>query len=226
MRSRISAVVLLVTIAAAASAGCDPDRGTETRTYQLEQLQQEEATALVRPYIADGEVEGAARLITVRESPERLDRIEELLARYDRSPANVTLHFQIIEANGASEVDPEIAEVEAELRELFRFEGYRLAAEARVRAAGGGPFGQTARGGENAYHLRGEVREVRWTDDGASVHVAVDVLGDPGPGERRPAELRTSVNARSGQTVVLGSAQREAGQGALIVVMRAEVEES
>jgi len=41
---------------------------------------------------------------------------------------NVLLTFQLIQADGFTEQDPEISEVVSQLRKLFSFEGYRLLA--------------------------------------------------------------------------------------------------
>ena len=51
---------------------------------------------------AAGDMSHAEGVLTVREMPENLDRIAEVLATYDRAPAAVTLNFQLIEANGFS----------------------------------------------------------------------------------------------------------------------------
>src|SRR5215211_109995 len=68
--------------------------------------------------------------LTMTASRAKLDQIEELLRRYDVASPTVRLRFQIIEADGFSTNDSSIAEVEAALRELFRFQGYRLVADA------------------------------------------------------------------------------------------------
>jgi hypothetical protein len=51
---------------------------------------------------------------------------------------NAVFRFQLIQAEDGAPSDPRIAEVEAALRGLLRFTGYRLVAEGIVQVAGGG----------------------------------------------------------------------------------------
>ena len=47
---------------------------------------------------------------------------------------NVLLTFHVVEANGYAEVDPEIADIVDELRNVLRFDGYRLLDTSVLRA--------------------------------------------------------------------------------------------
>lgn len=86
--------------------------------------------------------------VTVRETPDNLDKIARVLAQFDRPTLSVRLHFQIIQADGAARSDPAIAEVEAALRKLFRFRGYRLVGEAVVGGTEHSEASQEIAGGE------------------------------------------------------------------------------
>ena len=96
MKRLVLAVLLIVV------AGCDRNRGMETRTFELHRLTNDEALALLTPYITEGgRLSGKNRLITVQERPERMKVIEEVLGRYDgnQNAVDVMLHVQVIEAN-------------------------------------------------------------------------------------------------------------------------------
>lgn len=214
MRTRASFLIL----AALASTACD--RGTttlETRTFRVEHMDAREAAELVDPYVygsregAEGAVSVVDGALTVRETRANLDEIERVLAEYDLPRPDIRLHFQLIEADGFTDSDPRIAEVEDELRKLFRFQGYRLAGEATVVAADFADVHQLIRAGDDAYSL--DVNVSRVGPDGTRLQ-NVTLVG-------RGVELSTSVNVRPGQTVVLGSSPRVEDTATLFLTVKA-----
>ncbi|HEV7587157.1 MAG TPA: hypothetical protein VGO40_03410, partial [Longimicrobium sp.] len=123
----IRTTMVVLALAALALGACDKRRGMAVRTYELHRLTVDEAETLLTPYVDEGGfISGKNRLLTVRERPQRLDSIAAILRRYDGSPQVVALHFQVIEAGDFAGGDSTIARVEAPLRELFRYRGYRL----------------------------------------------------------------------------------------------------
>jgi len=114
----------------------------ETQTFELEYLDAHTAASLIEPYVYfdrernPGTVstagDMASHLITVRETRDNLEKIERVLSEYDQPAPMVQLHFQLIEANGTATQDPAIDDVESALRRLFKFEGYRLVADANT----------------------------------------------------------------------------------------------
>ena len=156
--------------------------------------------------------------ITVRETPDNLAKIERVLAEYDVARPGIQLRFQLIQADGPMPTDPGIAAVEAELRKLFHFEGYRLAGEAVVYALDGSEISQTLSGAK--------------TPSGASQEYMVQahVLRGPENGLRLQEvslysmggrKLRTTVNVRPGQTLVLGSSSMEGASGTFFLTVTA-----
>ena len=200
---------------------CDAPPDLETRTFGLNRLQGAEAADLARGYgTGEGDVTVTDRTLTVRAAPDELDRVALVLSEYDRGPATVVLRFQVIEADGAGGSDPAIAEVEEALRDLFRYEGYRLEAEAVVRTTEYGHFEQIVAGEDGQYRIAGRIRDV--SDDADADRVFMDVeLHD----DRYGSVLGTSVNAAVGRTVVLGSARPDPAAGALVLVVRPELGE-
>ena len=144
-------------------------------------------------------------------------------------PENVRLVFQLIEADGFTDVDPAIGEVVDQLQRLFRFEGYRLATTSVLSSTIRGnatKVSQTLAVNENA-----TVKLQAWlfkSDNPAVVRISVKLFdanrqtGINGHWVDGPTILDVSVNVRDGQTVVLGSARHESASAALILVMRAE----
>ncbi len=81
----------------------------------------DEVFGLIEPYVYRDRstLSMTEGLLTVRELPENLDRIAEVLEEYDRPRAAVRLHFQLIQANGFEDPDESIQAVEVELRKLL-----------------------------------------------------------------------------------------------------------
>jgi hypothetical protein len=206
MMMKLKAIVVLAALLL--SAGCDGRPEMAVRTYELNRLEYAEAETLLTPYVREGGlISGTGRLLTVRETPDRLDSIAELLKRYDGAPAVVTLHFQVIEAGDFAGGDSAIARVEAPLRELFRYRGYRLLSDVRVRALEGVPFAQQ----QGTIRVAGTVRAV--TQEGPHAGVTME-LTVASAGE----SVSTVVSGAPGKTMLIGSQSRSGGGGLILAV--------
>ena len=211
----IGATALLALTVLAGCAGPE----LETRTFEIRYADAYAIVEAVEPYVFrdrdkhPGTVSVARGLISVRETPDNLARIERLLLTYDRPRPSVRLHFKIIEANGRAGHDSAIADIERELRRLFRFDGYRLVGETVIAGIEGSELTQVI---TPDVGIRAGIAGVRGRGDSAAVQLEVLLL---------PHEvLRTSVTAPVGQTIVLGNAMGEGG-GAMILTVRAELVE-
>lgn len=222
--------ILAVLFAVVLTGACN-EPALETRTFALQYIEPNTAEGLIQPYVyhdrADnpGTLSFTSSTMTVRETPDNLDRIARVLAEYDIPSPWVRLNFQIIQANGNTTGDPRIAEVEAELSKLFRYEGYTLLAEAVVSGTAEsevtqqiGPMSGPRSGmGEPAYFIGVNIGEVRLIGDSGFVSMHVRLQSHGGGG------LSTRINARTGQTVVLGNAQMGTDSGTTILTVRAEL---
>lgn len=209
-------------------AACVSEVSLETRTYELKYLDDDVAADLIRPYVyferegATGTMTVTEGKLTVRETAENLERIEAALAEFDTPKPGVRLTFQLIEADGFEGTDPEIREVEAALRELFRFEGYRLVGTALVNGMEGSYLRQDVPSDDPGvvYHLQTGIADVRTDADGGSIVLQVELEAWDN------ALLVTTVRVRAGQTAVLGSAamRTEGAEGrTLILAVRPEL---
>ncbi len=197
----------------------------DVRTYQLEYLETEAAQRIIDPYVfADrgGMVSRGeqTRTITIRETPEMLDRIGEVLKRYDLVDPSVNLHFRLVEANGGVASDDARVEeiVEALPQDVFKFQNYRLIGETVMTGIEWSGLAQGVAAGGERYHIEASIGEVRETEDGGSVKLEVSLLS-----VEYGQNFRTAVNARIGQLVVLGSAQPDPDRGALILAVRIDL---
>jgi len=202
-------------------ASCGRQTDLDTRTYAVSHLRPHEASALIEPYVygdregAPGSYSAGEAAITVRETPDNLDKIERVLAEYDVPRSDVRLRFQLIEANGFTDSDPAIADVEAELRKVFQFRGYRLGGEAVVTATDGSRIEQALAGSDGFY----SVEAIVYWAQADLIRLENVSLASRGPGG---AGLTTTVNIRPGQTLVLGSSSRYDSPNTLLLTVSAE----
>ncbi len=190
----------------------------ETRTFQLEHLTSRAAIALIDPYVyrdrpgAPGTISNPTgiRAISVRETPDNLDKIARMLEQFDvaSSARSYRLHFQVVAANGG-ESDPRLARVEEALRKVFRFDGYSLVGEGYVTVSAGG-FDLSINAGEQTgyYQIDGRI-------DGGSLWLEA---------VRPGGSIESTLAFRPGQTLVLGSIPTP-DQTEFIVVHVAESDE-
>lgn len=211
----------LVLIALLLLAGaCDKRRDMEVRTFQLNRLSNEDAMALLTPYIREGGyISGKNRLISVREKADRLQVVEDLLKKYDGLGAavDIVLNVQIIEANGFTTRDSAIADIEQTLRETFKYRGYRLAGETRILAREGTAFRTTTAG---SFMLEGEVDRVVASGKEQRIPIELRLLRGAASPNMPPIELAGTITGTVGKPTVLG---QSTNSGAIILVVRPSI---
>jgi len=218
MKTKTMALAALC-VALLGASGCHREPKLDTRTFALKNLESWAAAQIVTPYVftdraeAPGTLSEAPGSITVRETPDNLYKIERVLAEYDVPRPDVRLRFQLIEADGFTESDPAIEQVEQQLRQVFQFKGYRLAGEAVVSATDGSHVSQSLAGGQ--YQVEATIR---WAQPGTIRLEEVHLLA-VNPTEQL---LQTTVNVRPGQTLVVGTASKAKSTATLLLTLRAE----
>ena len=232
----LAVVVGLGTVSAAnaqqtAQASTRPD--FVVKTIPLRHLSSSEAAQLLQPYVqtAGGgayEVPGV-RAVTLREVPKVLAEMEKILATYDRSPATVTLNFQLIAAENTGTRDPAVAGLDSLLRGVLKYSGYRLIRTTIANASEDSGLSQSLAADQDMLTLRVYVREIRTEGPDATVHLTVSLEKDmsastpgrtPVPGKEL---LSTGVNVPIGHTVVLGAAAADGENRALILTVRPQI---
>ena len=215
-------------------AACSGAPELDTRTFALAHLDPYEAQNLIAPYVygdragAPGTMSVATAAITVRETPDNLQKIERVIAQYDVEQPGIQLHFQLIQAfpaipeNETLPTDPRIATVEAELRKLFQFQGYRGAGEAVVYALDGSEISQTLSGAKMPAGVKQEYMVEARVRRGPENGLRLEDVSLHSMGGRK---LRTTVNVRPGQTLVLGSSSMEGASGTFFLTVTADTVE-
>lgn len=204
--------------------GCQMgESALDVRTFELEYLEPNAAASLIDPYVYGNRDRNPGMLnigpgsITVRERPDNLDRIAEVLERFDKPKPGVTLHFQLIEADGAAGRDPAIADVEAELRKVFQYDGYRLIGEGVLRGLEGATLAQRIATERGDYLIEVDLERVRQEGQGGTIQMELELHSDEGP------NLGTglSISLAPEQTGIVGSARPSMQRGALILTVQA-----
>jgi type II secretory pathway component GspD/PulD (secretin) len=204
-------------------AACNRGGEGEIRTIPLTYLSSEDALKLVTPYLSEEIAVSASQAgspaIALRGPDARVNQLADLIGRFDRPVPNVQLRFQVIEANGFTSSDTAIADVEAVLRDLFRFRGYRLVAESLVRSEAPGNAMQRLVGEDGTpFEIRAQLTRLLQQDTARAVtlEVQLDAYGT--------AVLGTTLTVPSGQTVVVGTARSGREGNTLILVVRPRIE--
>jgi hypothetical protein len=210
--------------------GCGRQERLDTRTFELKHLDDDVAATLIDPYVyadrpdAPGAVSAVRGGLTVRETPDNLSKIARVLGDFDRPSRSVTLHFQMISANGNAQSDPQIAEVEEELRKLFRFSGYQLLAGTAITGLEHSfvqqrMFVQQGRTGDfSDFIVYATIGSAGGEGDSAVVDLEIELQGHQQP------LLAASVSLNVGHTVVLGTLPL-ASDEALVLTVKAEIQE-
>ncbi len=219
---KLSNALPLAALCLAAACGGTPR--LETRTFALRYLGQVDVLQLLHPYVdverpaAKGAISITGSTVTVRETPDNLDRIARVLAQYDRPQPRVQLRFKIIQADGAARADSSIRDVETELRSLFRFRGYSLVADGMVTGSEHSRTVQTLAGSGGPYRLSAVIQQVSGSGDSAVVHLTVELMF-PGPG----GSFENTVGIPVGKTAVLGNVTGSTTSSALILTVRPDL---
>lgn len=206
-------------VAAFVVLGCA--NGEETRTFELRHLEPEAAATLIEPYLPDGllavQQTAEPRAVTVTGPAARVEQVAEVLQTYDRPQPNVTLRFQLIEADGFTESDPAIADVTDALSSLFRFDGYRLAGETVVQARPFSHISQRLATADQTYEIAGRIDRIIVSDERSAVDLTVELGAIDG------SLIQTALTLPGGQTAVVGSARAQSQGRTLILVVRSEI---
>jgi len=217
---RIS-LLLLVGLPFLAGCGFFGEPDLDVQTFNLDHRSGYEAAKLISPYVfgdredMPGTMSATDDAITVRETRDNLEKIARVLEEFDQPQPTVRLRFQLIEADSFEDEDPAIAEVVGELRELFRFEGYRLMGEAFATVGGieanfHQPFFGVGEDLSEGYAVRGDAV---FRGRGPVRLESIALISE------NDFLLETSVTAQIGQTLVMGgSIAQESGRNLILTV--------
>jgi type II secretory pathway component GspD/PulD (secretin) len=239
----------IVLVAASSAAAQSP---VEARTIELKHLRPAEAVKLLSPYIENTgggvyQVSDKLPIITIRDVPDNIPKMEAVLAKYDHSPATIRFVFQLIEADTSprmvSASNQRVStDLDSTLRSVLRFPSYRLIGQGVATVGEFAILSQLLAQSDAAanYALMGEVGTIRLqsTTSGVptgqvdtaaigtvSLKMSLNRVTSAPKAGTFPSEnlMSTGLDVPLGQTVVLGTAAGRAGGKALILTVKPEL---
>lgn len=211
--------MLLVTATAFADAA-DAGRSLTVRTFQFKHKQADKAAAAIKALVgAEGSIsiQPATNALVVTDSPENLKKIAAALAELDKPVQALQLSIRLVSAGRAAEdeghVDPVLNDVASKLA-LLRYNVLQNIGAAQVTGSEGEP-GVVELNGYRADFKFGEYDSV--SDTVKLGEFRLSKL----EGDQLSPMLRTTLNLKLGQTVILGATKQPNSNRALMIVVTA-----
>jgi hypothetical protein len=213
--------LLLLTASAFADDAAEVGKSLSVRTFQFKFKKAESAAAVIKPLMSDEgsiSIRAAGNSLVVTDAPENMKRIAEELVKWDVEAQPFRLSVRLVSAGrvGANE-----ARVPGELRDigpklaLMRYNALDSIGGAEVLGKEGEP-GQLELNGYRADFKFGEY-------DPASDSInLVDFKLSRLAGDQLSPMMKTTLNLKLGQTVIIGATKQPQSQRALMIVFSAK----
>lgn len=220
MRKTLTAFLMAVVISAVPLLAEDAGRdGLSVHSFKLRHKAPERAAAIIEPLMSsDGTVsiQPSTRTLVVSDRGENMKSIVTALERFDSPPQQFSLVIKLVAASRASNAAPvaaDLKEVAAKLGGVLRFNNFEKLGELRVAAREGSPVV----GQELSPAYRADFRIGEYDPASDTIKVEEFQLLRGGEGQLSPV-LKTTLNLKIGQTVVLGASRDAQSQKALMIV--------
>jgi hypothetical protein len=212
--------LLAVSATLYADAG-DGSRNLSVRTFQFRHKQADQAAAVIKQFMsAQGSmsIQPGANSLVVTDDPENLKKIASVIAQFDAPPQTFQLAIRLVSAERAAadraHVDRELDDVAAKLA-LLRYNVLERVGSADVLGKEGDP-GVVDIGPYRANFAFGEY-------DPASDSLRLsDFRLSRLDGDQLAPMMKTTLNLKIGQTLILGATRQPNSQRALMIVVSAK----
>jgi len=214
-------MALLLVSATAFADAADVGKRLTVQTFQFKHKQADKAAAVIKPLMsADGtmSIQPGTNSLVVSDSPENIKRISAALAQFDTQPASMMLSVRLVSASrttGEPRVAPQLTDVASKLA-LLRFNVLESLGSADAGGREGEPGRIELEGGYRAEFKFGEYDPVSDT-----VKVS-DFRLSRLEGDTLSPLMKTTLNLKVGQTVILGATKQPQSQRALMIVVTAK----
>ncbi len=219
-RNAVVLMALLFLSVAAFADAADVGKSLSVRTFQFKHKQADRAAAIIKSHLsADGSmsIQPAANALVVTDDPENLKEIAGLLATFDTPPQPFRLTVRLISAGrgGKGERLPEeLRDVESKLA-VLRYDSVESIGSAEV----GGKEGEPGIVSLAAYRADFKFGEYDPASDTISIS---DFQLSRLTGDQLTPMLKTTLNLKLGQTIVVGVTRQANSQRALMMVLSAQ----
>ena len=207
-------VAVALALAGGVASGAQPE--LRVHAYTLRHQPAAEALALVHPLLSEHgsvQLQPGGNTLVVRDEAAVVERVAALLREFDHPAQKLAIRIQVVRAGDGGDGEKLGAELARRLRELLRYDSYRVMSMADLEA----------REGERVtYELGAEYRIVfqlgtLMSGERIKLH-DFEVTRRVEVGSRRRL-LRTQVNLRLGRPMILGLTKDESSPRALLLVL-------
>ena len=221
-RALIFVLTLMISAAAFADAA-EVGRNLTVRTFQFKNKQADRAAGIIKPLMsAEGSmsIQPAANSLVVTDLPVNMKKIAAALAQFDVPAQPLHLSIRLVSASRAAaadagRIDPALNDVASKLA-LLRYNVLDVAGTADVTGREGDP-GLVDLGA--AYRADFHFGEYDPASD--SVQLS-DFKLSRLEGDQLTPMLKTTLNLKLGQTVIIGATRQPQSQRALMIVVTAK----
>ena len=222
---RLLTIVLTLLLAAGSAfadeAAADAGKSLSVRTFQFKFKKAENAAAVIKPLMSEEgsmSIKPSGNSLVVTDAPENLKRIAAALADFDVEAQPFRLTMRLVSATRAKanegRVPPELKDVASKLA-LLRYNALDNIGNAEVLGKEG-ELGQVDLTGYRADFKFGEY-------DPASDSInLVDFKLSRLEGDQLSPMMKTTLNLKLGQTVIISAQKQAASQRALMIVFSAK----
>lgn len=222
---RIALLILIVSLVALGVAAEQADGKTVVQTFKFKFKTADRAAQLIRPLMSsEGSVsiQPGANTLVVTDKADNVDRITKAIDDYDLPSRTFKLEIKLVAAgrvNGTPPAVPDdLREVSTKLAGVLRFNSFEKLGELTVSGREGDAVKRDVDGIYHADFTIGEYDPVT-----GSVQLGDFQLGryqQTAAGRKELSELlKTSLNLRIGQTVVLGASRLPESNRALMLIV-------
>lgn len=219
-RIAIVLMALLFVSAAALADAADVGKSLSVRTFQFKHKQADKAAAIIKSHLsADGSmsIQPAANALVVTDDPENLKQIAALLVTFDTPPQPFRLTVRLISAGRGGKgtrLPDELRDVESKLA-VLRYDSVESIGSAEV----GGKEGDSGIVSLAAYRADFKFGEYDPASDTISIS---DFQLSRLAGDQLTPMMKTTLNLKLGQTIVVGVTRQANSQRALMMVLSAQ----
>jgi hypothetical protein len=213
-------VLLLVSLPALADAA-DVGKNLSVRTFQLRHKQADKAAAILKPLMsAEGSwsVQPAANALVVTDLPENMKKIAAAIAKFDSGAQSVQLSIRLVSASRGAAADGRVSRDLADVASKLALLRYNIL-DSVGSADVDGNEGEPGIAELNGY--RADFRFGEYDPASDSIQLADFRLARL-EGDQLAPMMKTTLNLKLGQTVILGATKQPDSQRALMIVVTAK----
>jgi hypothetical protein len=213
-------VLLLVSLPALADAA-DVGKNLSVRTFQLRHKQADKAAAILKPLMsAEGSwsVQPAANALVVTDLPENMKKIAAAIAKFDSGAQSVQLSIRLVSASRGAAADGRVSRDLADVASKLALLRYNIL-DSVGSADVDGNEGEPGIAELNGY--RADFRFGEYDPASDSIQLADFRLARL-EGDQLAPMMKTTLNLKLGQTVILGATKQPDSRRALMIVVTAK----